>query len=90
MPALDSPGFPIRPTPHDLKQPAESNRPKSADLDGKAGKTGNNLPSDKMSNDEQAGSGRSAGGNVHLSSVSPCIPHFLASCPHHMPRIVQS
>ncbi|KAH6627828.1 hypothetical protein F5144DRAFT_493638 [Chaetomium tenue] len=63
MPALDSPGFPIRLTPHDLKQPAESNRPRTADLDGKAGKTGNSQIADKTSNDEQPGSSRSAGAN---------------------------
>jgi len=68
MPALDSPGFPINLTPHDLKQPAESSRPNAADLDGKAGKTGNYLTGDKISNDEQAGNGRSAGANVHPSS----------------------
>ncbi|KAK3296075.1 uncharacterized protein B0H64DRAFT_374213 [Chaetomium fimeti] len=68
MPALDSPGFPIHLTPHDLKQPAESNRPKTADLEGKAGKTGNNQTTDKTSNDGQAGSSRSAGANVNPSS----------------------
>lgn len=73
MPALDSPGFPVHLTPHDLKQPAEPNRPKSADKDGKAGKTGNYLTPDKSSKDEQAGS-RSAGANVHPSSVSPRNP----------------
>jgi hypothetical protein len=71
MPALDSPGFPIHLTPHDLKQQAESNRPKTADLGGKAGKTGNFQPTDKTSNDEQGGSSRSAGATVNPSSVSP-------------------
>lgn len=78
MPALDSPGFPIHLTPHDLKQPAESNRPKTADLDSKAGKTGNSQTTDKTSNDEQVGSSRGAGANVNPSSVSPKIPHFLS------------
>lgn len=73
MPALDSPGFPIRLTPHDLAQPAESNRPNSAD---KAVKTGNALAADKISKDEQTGSGRSAGANVRPSSVSPRNPRI--------------
>jgi hypothetical protein len=94
MPALDSPGFPIHLTPHDLKQPAESNRPKTADLEGKAGKTGNNQTTDKTSNDGQAGSSRSAGANVNPSSVSPLvpkIPHFLPRARNQpTPRIVQS
>jgi len=68
MPALDSPGFPIHLTPHDLKQPAESNRPKTADLNGKAGKTGNSQTTDKTSKDEQVGSSRGAGANVNPSS----------------------
>ncbi|KAK3302034.1 uncharacterized protein B0T15DRAFT_403578 [Chaetomium strumarium] len=56
MPALDSPGFSMHLTPHDLKQPAESNRPKSADRDNKPVKTG--PAADKNSNDGQTGSPR--------------------------------
>jgi hypothetical protein len=90
MPALDSPGFPIHLTPHDLKQPAESSRPKSADKEGKAAKTGNYQAPDKTSKDEQSGSSRGAGANVRPSSVSPPQPAFF-SCPHHTHRgIVQS
>jgi hypothetical protein len=80
MPALDSPGFPIHLTPHDLQQPAESNRPKSADKDGKAGKTGNYQNPDKTSKDDQTGS-RNAGANVHPSSVSPRNPHSFLPAP---------
>ncbi|KAL2156031.1 hypothetical protein VTH82DRAFT_775 [Thermothelomyces myriococcoides] len=60
MPALDSSGFPISLTPHELKQlAAESSRSRNADKDGKVGKSGNSQKAgDKTSNDEQAGSGR--------------------------------
>ncbi|KAK4106887.1 hypothetical protein N658DRAFT_34048 [Parathielavia hyrcaniae] len=68
MPALDSPDFPIHLTPHDLKQPGEASRPRSADKDGKAIKTENHTIPDKSSKDEQADSGRSAGANVRPSS----------------------
>ncbi|KAL2181774.1 uncharacterized protein P884DRAFT_190262 [Thermothelomyces heterothallicus CBS 202.75] len=69
MPALDSPGFPISLTPHELKQLAGSNHPRNADSDGKAGKTGNSQNTgDKTSNDEQAGSGRIAEANASPSS----------------------
>jgi hypothetical protein len=82
MPALDSPGFPIHLTPHDLKQPAETSRPKSADKDGKAAKTGNNLTPDKTSKDEQGGSSRSPGAHARPSSVSPRNPPFPARTTH--------
>ncbi|KAL2201389.1 hypothetical protein P885DRAFT_26419 [Corynascus similis CBS 632.67] len=68
MPALESPGFPINLTPHELKQPAESNHPMTADLDGNVGKTGNSQSGDKISNDEQAGNGRGAEANARPSS----------------------
>ncbi|KAK4157977.1 hypothetical protein C8A00DRAFT_39686 [Chaetomidium leptoderma] len=68
LPALDSPGFPIHLTPHDPAQPAESNRPNSADKDSKAAKTGIYQTADKTSKDEQAGTSRSAGANVRPSS----------------------
>ncbi|KAK4146951.1 uncharacterized protein C8A04DRAFT_34511 [Dichotomopilus funicola] len=81
MPALDSPGFPLRPTPHDLQQqhqqllqPEDINRPKSADLGDKAGKTGNHLAADKTSNDERPASSRSAGANVVAPSSSSANP----------------
>ncbi|KAK4123972.1 hypothetical protein N657DRAFT_436431 [Parathielavia appendiculata] len=68
MPTLDSPGFPIHLTPHNLKQPAEPRSPRSADKDGKVVKIGNHTVPDKTSNDEQTGSGRSAGAKVRPSS----------------------
>lgn len=87
MPALDSPGFPLRPTPHDFQQQHQKllqavnlNRPESADLEDEAGKTGNHLAADKTSNDERPASSRSAGANAVApsSSVSPSIfPHYL-------------
>ena len=86
MPALDSPGFPIHLTPHDFGRPAESIRPKSADMPAK---TGNYLATDKTSKDEPTGAGRNPGANARPSSVSPCNPHCypfpaprtLAHCP---------
>ena len=81
MPALDSPGFPIHLTPHGFGRPAESIRPKSADMPAK---TGNYLgTTDKSSKDEQTGAARNPGANARPSSVSPCNPHY---CPFPAPR----
>lgn len=70
MPALDSPGFPLHLTPHDLGQPAEVVRPKSADRDDKAVKTGHDQPADKSGNDGQPGNERSAAPSARPSAVS--------------------
>ncbi len=80
MPALDSPGFPIHLTPHDFGRPAESIRPKSADMPAK---TGNYLATDKNSKEEHTGAARNPGAKARPSSVSPCNPHY---CPFPAPR----
>ncbi|SPQ22333.1 7c1c9716-7bac-4dd0-b727-7af0da410a50 [Thermothielavioides terrestris] len=70
MPALDSHGFPLHLTPHDLKQPAELVHPKSADKESKAVKTGNYQSADKGGNDGLPGNGRSAGSNSRPSDTA--------------------
>ncbi|KAL2134792.1 hypothetical protein VTI74DRAFT_10776 [Chaetomium olivicolor] len=82
LPALDSPRFPMYLSPHDLKQPAESIRPKSADKDSKTAKTGNSQAADESSSDGQAGStanprpssSANRNGNPTSPSANPTVP----------------